>query len=50
MRKPRGASIKTVGYVVVPLFAADFEQSSLDEAIKSGKIKGTGRITDGVCG
>ncbi len=27
MRKPQGASTKTVGYVVVPLFAADFEQS-----------------------
>ena len=35
MRKPQGASAKTVGYVVVPLFAADFEQSSLDEAIES---------------
>ena len=35
MRKPQGASTKTVGYVVVPLFAADFTQSSLDEAIES---------------
>ena len=35
MRKPQGASTKTVGYVVVPLFAADSEQSSLDEAIES---------------
>jgi len=35
MRKPQGASTKTVGYVVVPLFAADFEQSSLEEAIES---------------
>jgi hypothetical protein len=35
MRKPQGASTKTLGYVVVPLFAADFEQSSLDEAIES---------------
>ncbi len=35
MRKPQGVSTKTVGYVVVPLFAADFEQSSLDEAIES---------------
>jgi len=35
MRKPQGASTKTVGYVVVPLFAADCEQSSLDEAIES---------------
>ena len=35
MRKPQGASAKTVGYVVVPLFAADCKQKSLDEAIKS---------------
>ena len=35
MRKPQGASTKTIGYVVVPLFAADFEQNSLDEAIES---------------
>ena len=35
MRKPQGASTKTVGYVVVPLFAADFKQNSLDEAIES---------------
>jgi len=32
MRKPRGASTKTVGYVVVPLFAADFTQESLEKA------------------
>ena len=35
MRKPQGASTKTMGYVVVPLFAADFDQHSLDEAIES---------------
>ena len=35
MRKPQGASTKTVGYIVVPLFAADFTQESLDEAIES---------------
>jgi len=35
MRKPQGATTKTVGYIVVPLFAADFDQSSLDEAIES---------------
>ena len=35
MRKPQGVSTKTVGYVVVPLFAADCEQISLDEAIES---------------
>ncbi len=35
MRKPQGASSKTVGYVVVPLFAADFMQESLDKAIES---------------
>ena len=35
MRKPQGVSTKTVGYVVVPLFAADFTQESLDEAIES---------------
>jgi len=35
MRKPQGASTKTVGYVVVPLFAADCNQKSLDQAIES---------------
>ena len=35
MRKPQGASTKTLGYVVVPLFAADCKQKSLDEAIES---------------
>jgi predicted helicase len=34
MRKPQGASTKTVGYVVVPLFAADFTQENLDKAIE----------------
>ena len=35
MRKPQGATIKTFGYVVVPLFAADCKLKSLDEAIES---------------
>src|SRR5262249_43920125 len=35
MRKPQGASAKTVGYVVVPLFAAAFTKRRLDEAIES---------------
>jgi superfamily II DNA or RNA helicase len=35
MRKPQGASTKTVGYIVVPLFAANFTQESLEEAIES---------------
>ncbi|MBM4127789.1 MAG: hypothetical protein FJ247_10640 [Nitrospira sp.] len=35
MRKPQGASTKTVGYVVVPLFAEDFTQARLDDAIES---------------
>ena len=35
MRKPQGASTKTVGYIVVPLFAANFTQESLNEAIES---------------
>ncbi len=35
MRKPQGASTKTVGYVVVPLFAADFTREGLDKAIES---------------
>ena len=38
MRKPQGASTKTVGYIVVPLFAADFTQESLDKAIKSERF------------
>ncbi len=35
MRRPQGLSTKTLGYVVVPLFAADFTQESLDKAIES---------------
>jgi hypothetical protein len=35
MRKQQGASTKTVGYVVVPVFATDFDQHSLNEAIES---------------
>ena len=43
MRKPQSASTKTVGYVVVPLFAADFTQERLDEAIES---EGFTRVAD----
>jgi superfamily II DNA or RNA helicase len=39
MRKPRGPSDKTVGYVVVPLFAGMGRNDSLDEAVKSEKFK-----------
>jgi superfamily II DNA or RNA helicase len=39
MRKPRGQTTKTVGYVVVPLFAGMGEKHSLDEAIKSEKFE-----------
>lgn len=39
MRKPRGKSKKTVGYVVVPLFAGMGKNDSLDDAIKSEKFE-----------
>ncbi len=39
MRKPRGHTSKTVGYVVVPLFAGMGEKDNLDEAIKSENFK-----------
>lgn len=39
MRKPRGKSKKTVGYVVVPLFAGMGKNDSLDEAVKSEKFE-----------
>jgi superfamily II DNA or RNA helicase len=38
MRKPRGKSMKTVGYVVVPLFAGMGKNDTLDDAIKSEKF------------
>jgi superfamily II DNA or RNA helicase len=38
MRKPRGPTTKTVGYVVVPVFAGMGEKDSLDDAIKSEKF------------
>ena len=38
MRKPRGATTKTVGYVVVPLFAGMGADDDLDTAIKSEKF------------
>ena len=37
MRKPRGASTKTVGYVLVPLFAG-MDGENLEEAIKTEKF------------
>jgi superfamily II DNA or RNA helicase len=38
MRKPRGPTTKTVGYVVVPVFAGMGEKDSLEDAIKSEKF------------
>ncbi len=35
MRKPRGETTKTVGYVVVPVFAGMGKKDSIEEAIKS---------------
>ena len=37
MRKPRGATTKTVGYILVPLFAG-VDGEGLEEAIKTGKF------------
>jgi superfamily II DNA or RNA helicase len=37
MRKPRGGN-KTVGYIVVPIFAEDSREQSVEEAIKSEKF------------
>ena len=39
MRKPRGPTTKTVGYVVVPVFAGMGDNDSLEEAIKSEKFE-----------
>ena len=39
MRKPRGPTTKTVGYVVVPVFAGMEENDSLESAIKSEKFE-----------
>ena len=39
MRKPRGPTTKTVGYVVVPVFAGMGENDTLEEAIKSEKFQ-----------
>jgi superfamily II DNA or RNA helicase len=39
MRKPRGPTTKTVGYVVVPVFAGVNEEDSLEDAIKSEKFE-----------
>ena len=38
MRKPRGPTTKTVGYVVVPVFAGVGDNDSLEDAIKSEKF------------
>ena len=38
MRKPRGPTTKTVGYVVVPVFAGMGEKDCLEDAIKSEKF------------
>jgi superfamily II DNA or RNA helicase len=39
MRKPRGPTAKTVGYVVVPVFAGMSDEDSLEDAIKSEKFE-----------
>jgi superfamily II DNA or RNA helicase len=39
MRKPRGPTTKTVGYVVVPVFAGIEEGDDLESAIKSEKFE-----------
>ena len=39
MRKPRGPTTKTVGYVVVPVFAGMEEDDDLESAIKSEKFE-----------
>ena len=38
MRKPRGPTTKTVGYVVVPVFAGMGDKDTLEDAIKSEKF------------
>ena len=38
MRKPRGPTTKTFGYIVVPVFAGIDEKDSLKDAIKSEKF------------
>jgi hypothetical protein len=39
MRKPRGLTTKTFGYIVVPVFAGMGEKDSLENAIKSEKFE-----------
>ena len=39
MRKPRGPTTKTFGYIVVPLFAGMGEKDSLEDAVKSEKFE-----------
>jgi superfamily II DNA or RNA helicase len=38
MRKPRGPTTKTIGYVVVPLFAGMGENDSIEKAVESEKF------------
>jgi len=39
MRKPRGPTTKTFGYIVVPVFAGMSDNDTLEEAIKSERFK-----------
>ena len=39
MRKPRGQTTKTFGYVVVPVFAGMGEKDNLEDAVKSEKFE-----------
>jgi Helicase associated domain/Helicase conserved C-terminal domain len=39
MRKPRGPTTKTVGYIVVPVFAGMGEEDTLEDAIKCEKFE-----------
>ena len=38
MRKPRGATQKKIGYVVVPLFAGIGKSDSIEKAVESEKF------------
>jgi predicted helicase len=44
MRKPRGPTTKTLGYVVVPVFVGMGEEDTLDDAIKSEKFGAVGDV------
>lgn len=39
MRRPRGQTTKTVGYVVVPLFAGMDDQDSIEDAVRDEKFR-----------